>query len=171
MLYLLWYESRILNIITIWSFRDLVFLSHCALFHWWLWCRRLRIYTLHNLHVNKHKSNVGQGNVGENKIIWNYLVKLLYRKVTCLFIAKYIHFMTCDRITHILPEFPHKEKKISEDVCARKIIKHRWQVKIEKSQTLSGKISRSSLVRERLKSYPWVSEISRSWPATGVRFY
>ena len=29
----------------------------------------------------------------------------------------------------------------------------------------------ASLVREPLKSYPWVSEISRSWPVTDVRFY
>ena len=82
-----------------------------------------------HIHVNKHKSNVGQGNVGENKIIWIYLVKLFYKKVTCLFIAKYIHFMICDRITHILTEFHRKEKKNNlGDVCVRKIIKHRWQV-------------------------------------------
>ena len=124
-----------------------------------------------HIHVNKHKSNVGQGNVGENKIIWIHLVKLFYENVTCLFIAKYMNFMICDRITHILTEFHCKEKKIWGDVCVRKIIKHRWQVKIEKSQTPSGRISRSSLVRERLKSYPWLSEISRSWPVTGVRFY
>jgi hypothetical protein len=37
LLYLLWYEIRILNIMTIWNVRDLVFLSHCVLFHWWLW--------------------------------------------------------------------------------------------------------------------------------------
>jgi hypothetical protein len=37
-------------------------------------------YTHYTVHVNKHKSNVGQGNVGENKIIWIYLVKLLDMK-------------------------------------------------------------------------------------------
>jgi hypothetical protein len=119
------------------------------------------------------------GNVGENTIIWIYLVKLFYKKVTCLFIAKYIYFMICDRITHILTEFHRKEKKlIWGDVCVRKIIKHWWQVKIEKSQTPSGKISivlwfgnSANLVRERLQSYPGVSEISRSWPVTGVRLY
>jgi hypothetical protein len=35
-------------------------------------------YTHYTVHVNKHKSNVGHGNVGENKIIWIYLVKLFY---------------------------------------------------------------------------------------------
>ena len=68
-------------------------------------------YTHYTIHVKKHKSNVGQGNVGENKIIWIYLVKLFYKKVTCLFIAKYIHFMICDRITHILTEFHRKVKE------------------------------------------------------------
>ena len=67
--------------------------------------------THYTVQVNKHKSNVGQGHVGENKIIWIYLVKLFYKKVTCLFIAKYIHFMLCDRITHILTEFHRKERK------------------------------------------------------------
>ena len=83
-------------------------------------------YTHYTVHVNKHKSNVGQGNVGENKIIWIYLVKLFYKKVMCLFIAKYIHFMICVRITHILTEFLRKEKKKNcGDVCVRKIINHR----------------------------------------------
>jgi hypothetical protein len=35
-------------------------------------------YTHYTVHVNKHKSNVGQGNVDENKIIWIFLVKLFY---------------------------------------------------------------------------------------------
>ena len=59
-------------------------------------------YAHYTVHVHKHKSNVGQVNVRENTIIWIHLVKLFYEKVTCLFIAKYIHFMICDRITHIL---------------------------------------------------------------------
>ena len=42
---------------------------------------------------------------------WIYLVKLFYKKVTCLFIVKYIHFMICDRITHIQREFHRKKKK------------------------------------------------------------
>ena len=37
--------------------------------------------------------------------------------------------------------FTLEKKQIWGDVCVRKIIKHRWQVKIEKSQTPSGKIS------------------------------
>ena len=59
------------------------------------------------------------GNVGENKIIWIYLVKLFYKKVTCLFIAKYIHFMICDRTTHILSEFHYKEKKLGGCLCKK----------------------------------------------------
>ena len=35
-------------------------------------------YTHYTVHVNKHKSNVGQGNIDENKIIWIFLVKLFY---------------------------------------------------------------------------------------------
>ena len=68
-------------------------------------------YTHYRVHVKKHKSNVGQGNVDGNNIIWIYLIKLFYKKVTCLFIAKYIHFIICDRITHILTEFHCKERK------------------------------------------------------------
>jgi hypothetical protein len=99
--------------------------------------------------------------------------------IWCFFHIAIISLMVVMRLSSNI----HTRKTIWGDVCVRKIIKHRWQVKIEKSQTPSGKISivlwleprqrtiEILPVRERLKSYPRVSEISRSWPVIGVRFY
>ena len=105
-------------------------------------------------------------------VIWKSNFKYYYNLKRSWFGVSFAYYFIdgCDAV--ILTDFHRKETKQNfwGDVCVRKIIKHRWQVKIEKSQTPKGKIS-IVLWLERLKSYPWVSEISRSWPVTGVRFY
>ena len=141
MLYLLSYESRILNIITIWSVRDLVFLSHCVLFHLWLWCGRLRICTLHST------CTWTQVKCRSGKCRWEYNYMdspsqiVLWKGDVLVHCQIYSFHDMWPNNTHPNIISPKRKNKNLGDVCVRKIIKHWWQVKIEKSQTPSGKIS------------------------------
>jgi len=54
--------------------------------------------------------------------------------IWCFFCVLFHWWLWCCHPNRISPQ----RKKNWGDVCVRKIIKHRWQVKIEKSQTPKG---------------------------------